>query len=181
MRDVSLLILLGLGGCASGATIERPPTPQTVRVSGSAAGNLSVGMNSTTDAKVTRVTAAPADVWRVLPGVYDSFAIPLSSVDDRTRVLGNTGFNLRRRLGSVPLVRLIDCGTTQGGPSADTYDIRLSVLTQVTPVEGGGSSIITTVDAMGRPVAFSGEYVRCTSTGSLETRIADAIQAQLRK
>ena len=181
MRDVSLLILLGLMGCASSGTIERPATPQTVRVSGSAAGNLSVGMNATTDAKVTRVTAAPADVWRVLPGVFDSFAIPLSSVDDKARVLGNTGFNLRRRLGSVPLVRLIDCGTTQGGPSADSYDIRLSVLTQVTPVEGGGSTIITTVDAMGRPVAFSGEYVRCTSTGSLETRIADAIQAQLRK
>jgi hypothetical protein len=81
------------------------------------------------------------------------------------------------------LVRLIDCGTTQGGPSADSYDIRLSVLTQVSPAEGGGggSTIVTTVDAMGRPVAFSGEYVRCTSTGSLETRIADAIQAQLRK
>jgi hypothetical protein len=182
MRDVSLLILLGLLGCASsGPTIERPATPQTVRVTGSAAGNLSVGMSSTSDAKVTRVAAAPADVWRVLPGVFDSFAIPLSSVDDKARVLGNSGFNLRRRLGSVPLPRLIDCGTTQGGPSADTYDIRLSVLTQVSPAEGGGSSIITTVDAMGRPVAFSGEYVRCTSTGSLETRIADAIQAQLRK
>jgi hypothetical protein len=182
MRDVSLLVLLGLLGCASsGTTIERPATPQTVRVTGSAAGNLSVGMSATTDAKVTRVTAAPADVWRVLPGVFDSFAIPLSSVDDKARVIGNTGFNLRRRLGSVPLPRLIDCGTTQGGPSADTYDIRLSVLTQVSPTEGGGSSIITTVDAMGRPVAFSGEYVRCTSTGSLETRIADAIQAQLRK
>ena len=181
MRDVSLLTLLALMGCSSSGTIERPATPQTVRVSGSAAGNLSVGMNATTDAKVTRVTAAPADVWRVLRGVFDSFAIPLSSVDDKARVLGNTGFNLRRRLGSVPLVRLIDCGTTQGGPSADSYDVRLSVLTQVTPAEGGGSTILTTVDAMGRPVAFSGEYVRCTSTGSLETRIADAIQAQLRK
>jgi hypothetical protein len=181
MRDVSLFILLGLMGCASGTTIERPATPQTVRVSGSAAGNLSVGMNATTDAKVTRVTAAPADVWRVLPGVFDSFAIPLSSVDDKTRVLGNTGFNLRRKLGSIPLPRLIDCGTTQGGPSAETYDIRLSVLTQVTAGENGGSSITTTVDAMGRPVAFSGEYVRCTTTGSLETRIIDAIQAQLRK
>jgi hypothetical protein len=177
-----MLILLGLMGCASsGTTIERPATPQTVRVTGSAAGNLSVGMNASSDSKVTRVSAAPPDVWRVLPGVFESLAIPLSSVDDKARVLGNSGFNLRRRLGSIPLVRLIDCGTTQGGPSADTYDIRLSVLTQVTPAEGGGSSIITTVDAVGRPVAFSGEYVRCTSTGSLETRIADAIQAQLRK
>jgi hypothetical protein len=182
MRDVMLLALLGLVGCASsGTTIERPATPQTVRVTGSAAGNLSVGMTTTTDAKVVRVSAAPADVWRVLPGVFDSFAIPLSSVDARTRVLGNTGFNVRRRLGSIPLPRLIDCGTTQGGPSADTYDIRLSVLTQVMPGESGGSSIVTTVDAMGRPVAFAGEYVRCSTTGSLETRITDAVQAQLRQ
>jgi hypothetical protein len=182
MRVVPSLLLFALASCASsGTTIEQPATTQTVRVTGSAAGNLSVGMSATTDAKVTTLAFAPADVWRVLPGVFESFAIPLSSIDDKTRVLGNTGFNIRRRLGSIPLPRLIDCGTTQGGPSAETYDIRLSVLTQVRAADGGSSSIITTVDAMGRPVAFSGEYVRCSSTSALETRIADAVKAQLTK
>jgi hypothetical protein len=182
MRVDHSLLLLGLASCASsGTTIERPATTQTVRVTGSAAGNLSVGMSAATDAKTTTVPFAPDQVWRVLPGVFDSFAIPLSSVDDKSKVLGNTGFNIRRRLGSIPLPRLIDCGTTQGGPSAETYDIRLSVLTQVRAADGGASSIVTTVEAMGRPVAFSGEYVRCSSTGALETRIADAVTAQLKK
>jgi hypothetical protein len=182
MRVVPSLLLFALASCASsGTTIEQPATTQTVRVTGSAAGNLSVGMSAATDAKATTLASAPADVWRVLPGVFESLAIPLSSIDDKTRVLGNTGFNIRRRLGSIPLPRLIDCGTTQGGPSAETYDIRLSVLTQVRAADGGASSIVTTVDAMGRPVAFSGEYVRCSSTSALETRIADAVKAQLTK
>jgi hypothetical protein len=182
MRLGHSLMLLALAGCATGgSTVGQPAPTQTVRVTGSSAGNLSLGMSPTTDSKVTAIAFAPADVWRVLPGVFDSFAIPLSSVDDKARVLGNSGFNIRRRLGSIPLPRLIDCGSTQGAASADTYDIRLSVLTEVRPAEGGASSIVTTVDAMGRPVAFSSEYVRCSSTGILETRIADAVKAKLAK
>ena len=77
-------------------------------------------------------------------------------------------------------MRLIDCGTTQGGPSAETYDIRLTVTTRVSAVEGG-TSLSTTVEPMGKPVAFSGEYIRCSSTGVLESRLADAVKARLAK
>jgi len=45
----------------------------------------------------------------------------------------------------------------------------------------GGTAIATTVEPMGKPVAFSGEYIHCSSTGSLESRLSDAVKSRLGK
>jgi hypothetical protein len=177
---LAILMCLVVAGCASSGPIESAPPPQTVRVAGGATGAAIVmGMSApTVDAHSATLSAPIAAVWRVLPAAYESLGIPLSMIDSTTRLVGNTGFNARRRLGSIPLVRLLECGTTQGGPSAETYDIRLSVITQV-KADDAGTRLTTTVDAMGKPVAFSGEYIRCASTGVLEARIADAAKSRL--
>jgi hypothetical protein len=176
---LALLCLL-VAACSSSSAVQSAPAPQTVRVVGGATGGaIAMGMNaSAADSRSTTVSASMADVWRVMPAVYESLNIPLSTVDSATHVVGNAGFNIRRRLGSVPLVRLIDCGTTQGGPSAETYDIRMSVVTQLRSGDAG-TVIATTVDPMGKPAAFSGEYIRCSSTGVLESRIADAVKTRV--
>lgn len=178
---VPLVLVAAAAGCSSSSAVETAPAPQTVRVVGGGAGSIAMGMSgSAADARASAIAAPLADVWRVLPAAYESLNIPLSTVDTTTWVIGNSGFNLRRRLGTVPLVRLIDCGTTQGGPSAETYDIRMTVTTRVRAVDGG-TSLATTVEPMGKPVAFSGEYIRCSSTGVLESRLADAVKARLAK
>jgi hypothetical protein len=183
MRPTTLLplALATLAACSSSKPAETAPAPQTVRVVGGASGPIAMGMSaSSADARTTTISAPLADVWRALPAAYQSLNIPLSTVDSTTWVMGNSGFNLRRRLGTVPLVRLIDCGTTQGGPSAETYDIRLTITTRATAVDGG-TSLATTIEPMGKPVAFSGEYIRCSSTGVLESRLADAVKARVAK
>lgn len=182
MRLARLIPLAALAACSSSSNIaQTAPAPETVRVVGGGAGNIAIGMAPTAaEAHSTTLSASVADVWRVLPAVYEALGIPLSVVDSQTHVIGTSGFNLRRRLGSIPLVRLIDCGTTQGGPSAETYDIHLSVVTQVRAGDAG-TVIGTTVEPMGKPAAFSGEYIRCSSTGVLETRLADAVRARLTK
>jgi len=179
MRLAMLLSLALVVGCSSSGTVQSAPAPQTVRVGGGGGGAITMGMSaSPTSSHATTLSAPMADVWRALPAAYESLNIPLSMIDSTTRLVGNSGFNARRRLGTIPLVRLIDCGTTQGGPSAETYDIRLSVTTQLTAGDGG-TTISTTVDAQGKPVAFAGEYIRCSSTGVLESRIADAVKSRL--
>jgi hypothetical protein len=176
-----LALAAAAAGCSSSSPIESAPAPQTVRVSGGGSGPLAMGMTpSPADARASTVSAPLAEVWRVLPAAYESLNIPVSTVDTATGVMGNSGFNVRRRLGTVPLIRLIDCGTTQGGPSAETYDIRLTVTTRVTAVDGG-TRLATTVEPMGKPAAFSGEYIRCSSMGTLESRLADAVKARLAK
>jgi hypothetical protein len=182
MRPASLLLLVVLAACSSSSNVaQSAPAPETVRVVGGGSGNIAMGMAPTAaDAHSTTLPASVADVWRVLPAAYEALGIQLSVIDSGTRTIGNSGFNLRRRLGSIPLVRLIDCGTTQGGPSAETYDIHMSVVTQVRAGDAG-TIISTTVEPMGKPVAFSGEYIRCSSTGVLESRLADAVRSRLTK
>jgi hypothetical protein len=180
MRLAVLLSLAVVAGCSSSNGVESAPMPQTVRVVGGAGADpIALGMIATpADARSTTVAAPLPEVWRVLPAAYAALNIPLSTIDSTTHLVGNAGFNLRRRLGSIPLVRLIDCGSTQGGASAETYDIKMSVLTRVQPSDAG-TTFSTTVEPMGKPTAFSGEYIRCSSTGVLESRLADAIKARL--
>ena len=125
------------------------------------------------------VSAAIDQVWRVLPAAFDSLAIPVTQVDPLKRIIGNPGFKLRQRLGKVSLSRFIECGTTQIGPNADSYDVYLTVLLQLQPGPAGTTSVLTTFEALSRPVSFSQEYSRCSSRGSLETRLLDAVKAQL--
>jgi len=53
----------------------------------------------------------------------------------------------------------------------------LSVVTQLAAVDSANTKVTTTVDAMARPVAFTGEYIRCATTGEIESRIANLLQA----
>jgi len=68
-----------------------------------------------------------------------------------------------------------------GGPSADAYEIQLSVITTAVPAEQGTTNLMTLVEAQGRPVTIAAEYMRCTSTGLLETRILGLVTAQLHR
>lgn len=181
MRLAALLPFAVLASCSTSNVVESGPAPETVRVIGGSTGAIAMGVTATpASARSTSLSAAPGQVWRALPAAFQSLSIPVSQADSASLVVGNAGFSVRRRLGSVPLVRLIDCGSTQGGPSAETYDVRLTVTSQVRASDAG-SSLATTVEAMGKPVAFSGEYIRCSSTGVLEARIADAVKAGLGK
>ena len=181
VRPLLLLALVALSGCASSKTAQPQTAPiETVRVGGGGSATLSVTTVSSVSANVGTVPFSVDRVWSVLPAVYDSLRIPRSEFDAAAHVLGNTGLKLRRRLGAVTLSRLLDCGSTQGGPSADTYEVFLSILTKVQPGPEAGTAILaTTVDAQARPVSFAGEYVRCGSKGELELRVLNTVKWEL--
>ena len=85
----------------------------------------------------------------------------------------------RARLGKAPLSRYLDCGNTQIGPNADSYDVFLTVMTTVSPEGASGATLTTIVDAQSRPVTFNQAYSRCSSKGGIEIRIADLVKARL--
>jgi len=120
-------------------------------------------------------------VWVALKTTYDSLAIPISTIDPATHTMGNTTMRVRRRLGNIAMSKYINCGNTQGGPSADTYEIVLSVVTRAEAAEPGMSRLVTSVEAMGRPLTISAEYSRCISTGAIEKRIGELVTAQLNR
>jgi hypothetical protein len=173
---LALPLLLLAAGCASGAGVGGRPD-QTVHLADGAGGVLRLRSDG---AKVSTVDYPLERVWRVLPSVFDSLGIALTDLDPSQHQLGNAGMKAHKQLGKVSLTKYLDCGNAQGFPSAETYDIQLSVRTRAESNADGGTSISTLVEAAGRPMAFAGEYVRCTSKSELETRIVDGVKARLR-
>jgi len=179
MRVVFAAAVLAVMACArSTHPGSSTPTSESVRVVGDAAGG-SIRMASSDNVTTATVPFAPDKVWTVLSMVYDSLGVPIETVDSRRMLLGNTGFKVRQRLGKTALSKLIDCGKTQGFPSADTYDVHLNVTTLV-QAKDGGSTLSTQVESAARPMAFAGEYVRCSSLGTLEAAIVAGVRNRLK-
>ncbi|HEY6218782.1 MAG TPA: hypothetical protein VIV65_01920 [Gemmatimonadaceae bacterium] len=183
MRGIAILTaVVALAACApsNASTGTSPTVGQTVRVSTSQ-GTLSAQTHTEIGASGSSV-AFPLDrVWAVLPSVYDSLTIPVTTRDQQNHVIGNPDAKLKRRLGDVPLAKYLDCGSTLGSPNTDTYEIRLSVLTEARrDTVDGGTSVMTTLDAKGRSITIAAEYSPCRSTGALEKKIVELVKARLK-
>lgn len=165
--------------CASSASLGGAPTAQTMRLDGP--GGSAIGLRPSVDESAVSIAFPMAQVWRVLPSAYDSVGLVVNAMDAASRLIDNGGVKLSRQLGGVPLSRYIDCGSARVGSSIDNYDIVLNVRTQLRANDSVATSVITEVQAMGRPAAFSQDYSRCSSTGKLESYLADVIQARLRR
>jgi hypothetical protein len=176
MRVFGVLSLIALSACASsGGASTRPD--ETVRINGAGGGNLK--LTSNTYSHVTKIASPIARVWLAMPGAFESLSIPISNVDTVQHVIANDGLKLRRQLGKSPLSRFIDCGNTQIGENADSYDVHLTISVKLTPDEGGTTRLETMFESMAKPVSFSREYARCSTRGVLEQRLAEAVKAQL--
>lgn len=174
-RIVHVILLAAVSGCASSGTTSTAGTStQTARVS-TAGGTTTLTTTASLQPGVMTLDVPIDAAWRALPVAYDSIGIPVGKVDTLSRVVGNEGYKLRRKLGGVSLTRYLDCGQAQGFRSAETYEINLAVITRLRPLGATQTSAATTVQASARPVNFAGEYSSCSSTGELEKRVADVL------
>jgi hypothetical protein len=179
-RRPTLFVCLALAACASPNSSAPAPAVETIRVPTATPGGTA-SLTSTTAANIWTVSRPIDRVWLVLAPAFDSLAIPLTTVDPTSHTIGNGDLRVRRRLGAESLRTYLNCGNTQGAPNAETFDIRLSVMSQLTPAGPGSTTVTTTVQAMARPVSVSGEFIRCSSTGALETRLGDIVAARLNR
>jgi hypothetical protein len=180
----SVLILLGVVGCASGNTPSTvAPPAQTVRVTG--ASGTGTAVNSSTRTAATydvRIDTLPVNldlVWKALPAVYTGLEIPINTLDNTKNMVGNGGIKLYRRVGSNQLTKLLDCGRTQIGPNADSYEIIMSVITTLGKVDSANTVVYTNVEASGQPMNYAGGQTRCRTRGELERQILLMLRTRL--
>jgi hypothetical protein len=180
LRSGALAAVTFATACASGGASSTAAGTGTVSQSlpGTQAGSMVVTTSNTAD--VVAVPFSPDAVFRILPSVYDSVAVSVNTIDPAKRVIGNNGFKVRTRLGKKYLSQLMDCGNSQIGPNADTYDVFLSVLTTVMADGTTGARIATVLDAQARPATYNQPYSRCTTKGALELRISELVTARLK-
>lgn len=180
MRGSIAFTFIALTGCASAgsAPADGGQSRETVRIVGAGSTNLTLTSNA--GAQLTRIEAAPDKVWLALPGAYAKVGIPITDVDTAHQRIANSGLKLRRQLNGTSLSRFIECGSTQIGDNADSYDVFLTVSTTVKTDPGSGIAVLETMfESQAKPVSFSREYARCSTKGLLEQRIVEAVKAQL--
>lgn len=181
MRRLTLSLIALTAACSSATQTGGTSAPviQSVGVAGTS-DRMTIG--GAASGPTTHTIDAVADrVWRVLPAAFDSIGVPVARVDPAQKVIGNEGYKVRQRLRSVPLSRYIDCGQTQIGPNADSYEVFMTLIVQVRAGTGGTtSSLVTTFETSARPLTFNQGYSRCSTRGSLEARLLEAVKAQLK-
>lgn len=177
MRRLVLALSVMVVGCASSNGVSQSsPTMETMHVQPAFGTPMAVAMIHEESSNGGSVPVAMDQAWLALRTVYDSLGIPIATLDPATHTIGNSSFKIRRKLGNVSLSKYINCGTMQGAPSADSYDIVMTVMTTARR-DGAKTLVMTTVEGQGRPVSLSGDYVRCSSTTALETRIVEMVNS----
>lgn len=181
MRPIAIVLVASLAACAPAHAPATPiPEEQTVRVAG-VTDKSGLRLTANTTARIDTIWAALDRVWKVLPAVYATIEVPIERFDAEASTIGNSALKLYRRLGKIPLTRYLDCGTTQVGPNVDSYEVLLTVLTKLhrSRTDSGTTTVATTVEGMAKPMQFRGEYVRCSSKGALEARVAEVLKVHL--
>jgi len=180
MRAAILFVGIGVfGGCASRPAAgpelvaDRAITTQTVQGMGASTGlnmvNEASAVGSTIDGNMDAS-------WSALQSVYVSLEIPLTKRDNEKKVLGNTSLRTRRRVGSVPMIRAVDCGGESGMPNAETYDVTLEITSMLSPTPDGRTRLQTLIQGTARrPASGNPNDVRCTSLGGLENKISEMV------
>jgi hypothetical protein len=169
--------LAAVGATVSVAACSAAVTP-TQRVESTyfpGAGVMSVsGENGT----ISVVIGAPLQaVWRVLPTAFDSTGVALTLVDPKQHLMANEGFKVRQKLKNERLSNYFECGTTQVGPNADSYELFVTVRSYLEPLKADSTRTRMTVaiTGAGKPLQFSQDYSRCTSKTILERKMLDVV------
>lgn len=134
----------------------------------------------TRDAAITTgaVLASPDKVWLAVPEVYATLELPVTEVDSPSRLIASTRQRVRR-IGGKSIASYFNCPGTYGN-AANNADVRVVVRTQVLPGQAETSSLVRTeVEARAKSATGAQSGVTCSTNGSLEKRIIEAIAARV--
>jgi hypothetical protein len=175
MRPHILITILAVGACQS-AKSAAPPAEQPIIQLTPAQYNFEHGVRTVTNHGVEMYVAPVelAKAWQVLPAVFASFRIPVTTLDEAGRSAGNLSLRSRGQLGTLRPSKVLDCGSSTT-THADTYTLNVSVLTQLRPSPESGTLVYTQVEATARNEGTGANRVRCSSTGYLERAIAEGV------
>jgi hypothetical protein len=149
-------------------TTANQPLPPSDRV----LATTDVGTIRARDAVAAQSTlnATPDAAFAALKAAYSDLGINIKMIDPTTRTLGNKRFSKMYDLKGVRLSKYVGCGSTETGPTADSYRVTMSIVSHVTPLDTG-SRIDTQLTAYAQDLGSSKGALSCMTLGGLEQRI----------
>jgi hypothetical protein len=178
---IAILSLAAVTACASAASTADPSAPRVQVIQADGIGGSLKVVGGVTDASATPLNVGAEEAFQVMPLVYDSLSIPKTWLEPKQFMISSQGFKIRSRMGKTALSRYIDCGSTQIGNNADSYDVFMTVTSKLVPNGKDAATLSTTVEASAKPLSFNQEYGHCSSRGELERRIAEVAKEFLKK
>jgi hypothetical protein len=156
---------LGLAACASAPNQAANPPERVLATTetGIVRAHEEIASDST-------ITASPDSTFAAVQAAYQDLGIEIKMMDVATRQIGNRRFTKMYDIGGVRLSKYVGCGSSETGPTADSYRITMSILSRVTPTPDG-SRIDTQLTATAQDPGTSKGALSCTSLGGLEQRI----------
>lgn len=157
--------LTGAIGCASATTQTGSPGERVLATteSGMVRSHESIASDSI-------IAASPDSTFTALQAAYQDLGIEIKMMDQAARAIGNRRFTKMYEIGGVRLSKYVGCGSSETGPTADSYRITMSIISHVTPT-ADGSRVDTQLTATAQDPGTSKGALSCTSLGGLEQRI----------
>lgn len=183
-RSLAPLVVIALAACTSSTpssdALRSSPSVRrsVVTVETSEADRISFEVPTGGEISTGRVPAAVDELWPALGETYAQLGLEVNTVDTGARLLGVKHQRVRRIGGKRPS-EYLDCGSGLNGIFANSYDVTLTVLTQLRPAPGGGTDVHTLLHATAKDPAHGNNAVQCASTLKLERRILDELQGRV--
>ena len=166
--------LLATTACVSAPTGETGDVPLTDVSTVNVGGFLSQQLTTDLEFVSKEVPVESTLIWGVLPGVYQQLGIPVTNSDPQKMQVGNAGFEVQRVDGSR-MNHFLDCGTSRGGPLANSYQVTLTVTTKLTKLGEDRTEVSSLVSGTAVNRSTAGYSVSCKSRETLEELIADRV------
>lgn len=185
LRRAPILLALSLAACqtASGPGLHADTRPTEGRVvTGDMVNPYLFTFRSASETRVyvDSVPAAPAAMWSALAGVYQQQGLAITRADEARRLIGSQQALPRgHRIMGQSISAVIECGRTPAGAqAADSYEVTLNAFTMLIPLPSGGTQVQTLVEGLARDPVSNNPAVNCTSKGTLERAIRNALMAR---
>jgi len=179
LKIAFLATLLATTGCVSAqAAGEADGIPLTDVSTVNLAGYVNQQLTSDIELVTKELPIERATIWGVLPGVYQQLGIPVASSNPATFQVGNLGFEVQRVDGKR-MNAYLDCGTSRGGPIANSHQVTLIAVTRLKEVTEKRTELTTFVSGTAVHRSTAGYPVSCRSRETLEELIVDRIAEAL--
>ena len=172
-----VLGVLSLAACAPPVSTAPTASPDVDAIT--AVSDTHVLKGTGTDLHEDIVVDAPkVEVLNALKDAYAALGIEMKFSNPTTAELGNLDFAKIHSIGGTLLHNYLNCGHTSTGLAADSYRIRMSMVSMVIP-EGSLSRIQTRLKASAWDIATSNNPRDCQSLGTLERRLHQLVKTKL--
>jgi hypothetical protein len=127
--------------------------------------------------------AAPAGkTYRAVVAAFEELKIPLATKDSINGMVGNSSIVQSHSLAGSQMSRWFNCGTGMTGPNADNFRLYIAVAALLDKVTADTTRLRIGLVAGSKDMGGnSKEPVACATSGNLEQKLVELIQARVSK